>query len=201
MRGFDPTLAAETRPDTTRSPLAFLQDQCNQALRRISLSTSVVTTVAGTAGVTGSADGVGIAALFNSPSGITMDTAGTVVLVVRDPDLPVLQDTRPHLALDSHYTPYNFVFFYANNVIRRVILATGVVTTIAGLAGSTGALDGVGSISRFNLPVGIGMDAAGTIALIVSGRGSRGMTKAWPFFFEVPPSAPPPQNKIGRLAQ
>ena len=60
-----------------------LQDQHNHMLRRIRLSTAVVTTVAGTAGVSGSTDGIGTAASFNFPSGITMDAAGTMVLVVR----------------------------------------------------------------------------------------------------------------------
>lgn len=60
-----------------------LQDQHNHMLRRIRLGTAVVTTVAGKAGVSGSADGTGTAASFNFPSGITMDAAGTMVLVVR----------------------------------------------------------------------------------------------------------------------
>lgn len=63
----------------------FLQDQLNHMLRRISLGTAEVTTVAGTAGVPGSTDGIGTAALFNKPSGIAMDAAGATLLVVSCP--------------------------------------------------------------------------------------------------------------------
>jgi len=81
-------LTTELRPSlllvhpAARLFFLVLQDHLNHLLRRISISTAVVTTVAGTAGVSGSADGVETAALFYFPTGIAMDAAGTVVLVV-----------------------------------------------------------------------------------------------------------------------
>jgi hypothetical protein len=56
-----------------------------------------------------------------------------------------------------------------NNTIRKVTpLGTNwVVTTLAGLAGSTGSLDGTGSAARFNFGAGAGgavaMDSAGNL--------------------------------------
>jgi len=50
-----------------------------------------------------------------------------------------------------------------NHTIRKVVLATGEVTTIAGLAGSPGSADGLGSTARFNAPSGVAVDTAGIL--------------------------------------
>ncbi len=91
---------------------------------------AVVTTFAGVSSdVTGTANGVGAAAGFNSPGGMTTD--GTNLYVV---DI-------------------------ANNAIRKVVIATGEVTTFAGLAGGpTGTADGIGAAAGFNQPYGITSD-------------------------------------------
>ncbi len=49
-----------------------------------------------------------------------------------------------------------------NNTIRKITPGR-VVSTIAGTAGFFGATDGTGSAARFNFPVGLGVDAAGSI--------------------------------------
>jgi sugar lactone lactonase YvrE len=81
----------------------------------------------------GSADGTGSAARFNQPSGIAADSAGNVYVA----------DT-------------------GNNTIRKVTPA-GVVTTLAGQAGSIGSADGVGSDARFNQPSGVAVDSTGNV--------------------------------------
>lgn len=97
--------------------------------RQCALSSSgIVTTVAGLATNSGSTDGTGTAARFNAPYGITSD--GTNLYVA-----------------DS-----------VNRTIRQVVIATGVVTTLAGLAGSAGSTDGTGSAARFQSPQGITTD-------------------------------------------
>src|SRR5262245_2640611 len=87
--------------------------------------TGVVSTLAGLAASPGSADGTGSAARFNTPTGIAIDGTGTVYIA----------DT--------------------NNHTIRQITSAGVVTTVAGLAGSAGATDGTGSAARLNGPRGI----------------------------------------------
>ena len=93
----------------------------------------VVRTLAGVAGSSGSANGTGSAARFSHPYGVAVDGAGN--LYVADQD---------------------------NYTIRKVTPA-GVVTTLAGLAGSSGTNDGTGSAARFNYPQGVAVDSAGNV--------------------------------------
>ena len=110
----------------------FVADFSNHTIRKVT-SAGVVTTLAGTAGSTGSTDATGSAARFYNPAGISVDTAGNV-----------------------------FVADYSNRTIRKVTSA-GVVTTEAGLAGSTGSNNGLGSAARFKSPAGISVDTAGNV--------------------------------------
>jgi len=108
----------------------YVADPGAGVIRRIAAN-GQVSTVAGTPGQSGSADGTGSAARFNGPWSLAVGPDGTVAIA----------DTFGH-------------------TIRRMTPA-GVVTTLAGLAGQTGGADGTGSAARFNQPFGIAVDAAG----------------------------------------
>ena len=110
----------------------FITDSGSHVIRRMD-TTLAVTTLAGTAGSAGSADGTGAAARFSQPSGIAVDSAGVVYVA----------DTL-------------------NQTIRRVS-AAGVVTTLAGSAGQAGSADGVIAAARFRQPTGLAVDSAGVI--------------------------------------
>ena len=110
----------------------FVVDQQNYTIRKVT-SAGVVTTLAGTPGVSGSVDGTGSAARFYNPHNIAESTAGNLFVV----------DT-------SNYT------------IRKITSA-GIVTTLAGSAGNIGSADGTGSAARFNNPFGIAIDTAGNV--------------------------------------
>ncbi|MDD2853333.1 MAG: hypothetical protein PHY09_15720 [Desulfuromonadaceae bacterium] len=88
----------------------------------------VVTTIAGSGDVSGSADGTGSAALFQSITGV--------------------------VAYDGNL----YVTDGLGNTVRKIVISTGVVTTIAGSAGVSGSDDGVGIAARFNQPMGITTD-------------------------------------------
>jgi hypothetical protein len=113
---------------TTDGTNLYVSDNDNYTIRKIVISTGVVTTFVGTAGANGSADGTGAAARFNHPYGITTD--GTNLYVA---------DTN-------------------NSTIRKIVISTGVVTTLAGTAGSSGEVDGTGSGATFYGPEGITTD-------------------------------------------
>jgi sugar lactone lactonase YvrE len=113
---------------TTDGTNLYVTDTGNNTIRQVVISSGVVTTLAGTAGVKGTTDGTGAAAQFSSPYGITTD--GTNLYVT---------DT-------------------GNNTIRQVVIASGTVTTLAGAAGTSGTLDGTGTAAQFSSPYGITTD-------------------------------------------
>ena len=99
-----------------------------------------VTTFAGQLGVAGMANGSGTAAQFNSPSGLAFDASGNLLV----------SDT-------------------GNNVIRKITSA-GVVTTFAGVAGTSGFLDGASGSAWFNSPLGIAVWTNGNVFVADSGN-------------------------------
>lgn len=115
---------------TTDGINLFVSDSHNNTIRKIVIATGVVSTLAGSTGVSGSTDGAGATALFSSPRGITTD--GTNL----------------------------FVADYGNKTIRKIVIATGAVTTIAGSAGVYGTADGTGLAARFRYPNGISTDGS-----------------------------------------
>lgn len=110
----------------------YVADTGNNTIRRVS-STGAVTTLAGTAGTVGYADGVGAAARFNGPFSVAVDSFGNVYVA----------------------DAYNYVV--------RKISPAGTVTTPYGQAGWPGRLDGLGNAALFNVPVGVAVDSANNL--------------------------------------
>ena len=129
-----------------------------------------VTTLAGGGSVGGTtpghADGTGVAALFNAPTYVACDSAGTVAVVVRE----WLRGVRrnPSTRLPPPPPPSYTQAEYGGHNFRSIVISTGVVTTIAGLNGVSGTVDGTGTVARFNVPYGVAMDGAGTFVIGVS---------------------------------
>ena len=121
------------------SGMIFVADTDNNMIRALNASTGKVTRLAGGGGAgakKGLADGVGSAALFDAPRGVTVDgAAGACAAAVV------------------------FVGDTYNNVVRAVDVASRAVTTLAGggsAAGKTaGYADGLGSAALFNQPTGL----------------------------------------------
>lgn len=126
----------------------FVADSGNHAIRRIDTVSTAVTTLAGAdpaggLGTSGTADGTGSGARFNSPASLTLDNT----LVAGDPTMWVA-DT-------------------GNHSIRRVTLG-GIVLTVAGsTSGQSGFQNGAGTAARFDSPSGIVSDASSTPSAVV----------------------------------
>lgn len=172
----------------------YVADYGNHTIRKVVVSTGVVTTLAGVVGIAGSTDGVGATARFNGPLGLALDAAGTLYVAdyfsntIRKVDISTGTvttvagtagirggaDGRGGAAQFDH--PYGVAFdgsaLYvadsSNHTIRKVLTSTGVVTTIAGSAGVLGSSDGPGATARFNAPSGIASDKAGNLYVVDS---------------------------------
>lgn len=120
-----------------------------------------MTTLAGSR--RGYANGLGTAALFNYPRGVALDAAGAVALVVRGS----VRGSPSHTAVPHSLPPPLLLQADTeNHVIRRVDVASGLVTTLAGKLAAI-STDGVGTAASFYHPSGIAMDAAGAVAFVV----------------------------------
>ena len=114
----------------------YVADQFNSVIRRmVPLGTNwIVSTIAGTAGISGDKDGADGLARFSSPTGVAVDGAGNV-----------------------------YVADEANNDIRMIAPAgtNWIVTTLAG--GTQGSLDGTNTSAQFFGPSGVAVDTKGRI--------------------------------------
>jgi len=116
----------------------YVTDSANHTIRKLTPEGTnwVTTTIAGKAGTAGSADGANIAARFNLPGAVALDSVGN--LYVAD----------------------------ANNNTIRKITPTGtnwVTTTIGGKARVVGITDGTNSAARFNAPFVGAVDGHGNL--------------------------------------
>ncbi len=110
----------------------YIADTGNHTIRMITPA-GVVSTIAGTAGNAGSADGPGPTARFDSPQGVAVDGSGNVYVA----------DT-------------------GNHTIRKITPARD-VTTLTGQAGQPGSADGDLASALFTSPRAIVVDNVGNI--------------------------------------
>jgi sugar lactone lactonase YvrE len=116
--------------------LLFVADFNNRAIRQIVIATQTVTTLAGS-GAFGSANGVGVAAQFQYPSGLAVDSSGNLFVGEGG----------------------------GNSLIRRIVIATQTVTTVAG-SGAAAWIDGFGTNAAFFSPRGLAADVRGNMLAV-----------------------------------
>ena len=116
-----------------KNGIIYVVDKQYNTIRRLAATGAdwAVTTIAGLAGISGSSDGGGANVRFSAPTGIAAGGDGNL-----------------------------YVADAGNNIIRRMSPAGAnwVVVTLAGLAGTPGSADGIGSAARFNGPFGVAVD-------------------------------------------
>jgi sugar lactone lactonase YvrE len=125
--------------DSTGSNL-YVADYSNNRVRKITVTNGVlgnITTIAGngTAGSTGD-NGPAIMAELNNPAGLALDTSGNNLYIAE----------------------------YAGNRIRKVVLSTGTITTVAGTGASGYFGDGAAAtLAKLQNPYGIALDSNGNL--------------------------------------
>lgn len=119
-------------PSSSAAGTTYVADEFAATLDAIS-TTGILSTLAGTSGVSGYADGTGSAAQFYLPTYMSLSGAGNILIA----DMGA-------------------------NTIRQATSA-GAVTTIAGTPTQAGSADGATSTARFNNPGMIVADAAGNL--------------------------------------
>ena len=181
----------------------------------------VATTLAGSATeVVGSTDGIGSAARFSSPQGLTLDGAGNIYVadtrnntirkIATDNKVSTLAGTasnagsingsgaaarfnnagffgsnQPVYVANSGTAGISGVAYAGgvavdvagniyvadtgNNIIRRITV-DGVVSTLAGVIGVSGKLDGAAAMATFANPSGVTLDATGNVYVADAGN-------------------------------
>ena len=115
---------------TTDGTYIYYSNLISCDIRRLDPNTSTIIILAGNGGCS-TVDGIGVAASISHPLGLTAD--------------------RNFLYFTS-YTGTSHGF-----IIRKIDLATRAVSTIAGLNGTSGHVDGVGTAARFESPWGLAL--------------------------------------------
>ncbi|MGH9415674.1 MAG: hypothetical protein ACRD01_03520 [Terriglobales bacterium] len=128
------SVATFSQPEgiVTDGTTAYVADSENGAIRKIDLATGQVSTVAGPH--LGSSDGLGPEASFYKPGGLAWDQANNILYIA---------DT-------------------GNAEIRKLDLATDIVSTIAGSHAQAAYVNGTFAAARFNHPYGILVSPDGT---------------------------------------
>jgi len=117
---------------------ALVADMNNHCIRKVSVADGATTTLAGEFGHHGRANGTGAAARFDAPTGVALSADGSFALVS-----------------DNN-----------NHCIRKVSVADGATTTLAGALGQAGGANGTGAAARFYAPTGVALSADGSFALV-----------------------------------
>jgi len=121
---------------TDSSGNIYVSDSNNGTIRKIAVTNNkaAVTTIAGTAGIRGYADGTGSAASFNWPGALAIS-----------PDSSTL-----------------YIADGGNGTIRVLNISTGAVTTLAGSVGKFEYLNGVGTGAEFESPSALAVSGDGS---------------------------------------
>ena len=110
----------------------YIWDQAGTVIRQLVLATGTVTTLAGQANTRGYADGIGSSAQFSNARALVSDGLGNL-----------------------------YIADYGGNGVRKLVLATGQVTTFARGSFNTGFADGSVNTAIFAGPWDIGYDGNG----------------------------------------
>jgi len=149
----------------------YVADTGNHIIRVITPG-GVVTTLAGTAGLAGTADGTGGEARFNAPTGVAVNVSGNVY-VSQNSRIRKIAPGGGVTTLDAGTTGFpaglavdaSGNVYVADRAANRIIRITpeGAVTQVTAQNSGGDYADGVGAAAMFNVPYDVAFDAAGNL--------------------------------------
>ena len=162
----------------------YVADSGNRTIRKIAAD-GTVSTLAGSVGIRGTADGSGSAASFTSLDGMVLDAAGNLFVIddqngtltirritpagVVTTFAHIDQEYAEGLAIDASGNLYLGGY---NQYVVYKITANGTVTILAGTGAQSGTADGTGAAARFSGVGGVTTDPAGNVYAIDTGAGT-----------------------------
>jgi DNA-binding beta-propeller fold protein YncE len=173
---------------------ALVADRANLCVRRIELSTATVTTLVGDYSTSGSLNGIGTNAQFSKFYGVTIsstalfalvaDTANHLIrhvvlstfLVTTLAGRPLSSGSLNGLETNAQFSSpfgvtispdndYALVADHDNQLIRRIIITTGEVSTFVGGL-TSGSSNGVGTNALFKSPSSVKISRSGNFAFV-----------------------------------
>ncbi len=145
----------------------YIADSSNQRIRKVTVSTGIISTVAGSGG-TGSCsgdNGPATTATLNYSYGVALDSSGISSYHL----CAINHETHFHSLLGNIYIADN-----GNHRIRKVTVSTGVISTIAGssTSGGYGGDNGAATSATLNSAQGVTLDSSGNSFYIRVFRGT-----------------------------
>lgn len=169
----------------------YIADSHNHRIRRVDLTTELITTIAGSTAGFGGDNGAATSAQLNLPTALAVDashnlyiadtqnhrirriglTTGQISTVAGDGvqdfsgdngiATAAAIDSPTGLAVDAEENLY--LADTHNHRIRKITAATGIITTVAGGSAGFGGDDGPAAGAMLTLPHGLSIDAAGNL--------------------------------------
>ena len=171
----------------------YIADRSNHRLRKVTISTGIITKLAGTGFESNSGDGgAATSAGLEMPTAVSLDSSGNIYIadtynyVIRKITVATGIITRfaggngysggdggaaTSAGLDGPYgvivdttNDYVYIAAYTNHLVRKVVIATGIITTAAGSGSNSYSGDGGQATSAgVSQPYGVAVDSSGNI--------------------------------------
>ncbi len=131
----------------------YISDYFNNRIRKVTVSTGIIITIAGTGTSSDSGDnGQATSAKLNTPVGVSVDTSGY------DYKRPLIHIIR----LTMYYLGNVYIADMSNHRIRKVTVSTGIITTFAGTGSASYSGDnGLATSATLYYPSGVALDSSG----------------------------------------
>ena len=137
----------------------YFSELYNQRIRKITASTGIITTYAGTGSCTYSGDGgAASSASLCLPEGLAIDASGNQSFTYyRSTTLTAIRTLLGNIYIGDA----------GNHRVRKITVSTGVISTIAGTGTASYSGDnGPATSANMNFPIGIALDMSGKHSIL-----------------------------------